>query len=172
MNWICVRESFRSNSDQLFSQVWFSKRTSGRSSIRFRRRICEFSERAFVGYFSFRLYWFWHRDCNVTILGWCEEYSLATGVSTRSIKLIMGSKNSQNNKDPMEIVSNDESKEIIENKIDCQRFADSRCVFLSIFLRIGSVLDDSHWKAAGYTDNQPMTAKNNWLFLQISLAFI
>ena len=44
MDWICAGEGFRLNSDQLFSQVWFSKRASRCSSIWLRRRVCDFSK--------------------------------------------------------------------------------------------------------------------------------
>lgn len=52
----------------------------------------------------------------MTVFGWCGKYSLATKVLTwqEAIKLFMNTKNSQENENPMEIMSIDEPEEIID----------------------------------------------------------
>ena len=95
-----------------------------------------------------------------------------------AIKLIIGSKNSQENKDLMKILNDDDSEEIIDpmaitlvpgslQVVDCvMRFSQQHG---------NEKLDHSltsHWNAAGYVDNQQTAAKHNRKLLQISFVLM
>ena len=90
--------------------MWFPKRASQCLSITSRRRrIYEFSGREFPSdYIKF--------DMEVAMpqpLVDAESIAWRQGSRKEAIKLIMGSKTSQENEDPMKIVTDDDSEEII-----------------------------------------------------------
>ena len=90
--------------------MWFPKRASQCLSITSRRRrIYEFSARVFPSdYIKF--------DMEVAMpqpLVDVESIAWRQGSRKEAIKLIMGSKTSQENEDPMKIVTDDDSEEII-----------------------------------------------------------
>ena len=90
--------------------MWFPKRASQCLSITSRRRIIyEFSGREFPSdYIKF--------DMEVAMpqpLVDAESIAWRQGSRKEAIKLIMGSKTSQENEDPMKIVTDDDSEEII-----------------------------------------------------------
>ena len=90
--------------------MWFPKRASQCLSITSRRRIIyEFSARVFPSdYIKF--------DMEVAMpqpLVDVESIAWRQGSRKEAIKLIMGSQTSQENEDPMKIVTDDDSEEII-----------------------------------------------------------
>ena len=75
----------------------------------------------------------------------------------------MGSKYSLENEDLIEIVSDDESEEIID-PVTIKSVSEA--------LQIVDLVMRFSQQYAEYTDDQQMTAKNNRLFLQMSFVFM